>query len=276
MNYYSFNIGDYRRDTTYLSRLEHSIYRDLIDWYYLDEKPIPLETQVVIRRLRLATEEEAKALQSVLSDFFLQSDDGFHHARIDSDIAEYRHQCDKNRENGKKGGRPKSAKPLQHKAGNPLGSESVATGNPNESQNNPNQEPITNNQEPIVNPTSLRDVPPSDFAKPKKPAGVTMSQWIKSLSGTGEKLISDYKPLWDYCEKVGIPADWIEIAWIQFRDRYTTDEKAKRKRYTEWRRVFKRAVEENWLRLWFYSEADNQFRLSTVGIAADLATKEAA
>lgn len=103
-----------------------------------------------------------------------------------------------------------------------------------------------------------------------------MSQWIKSLSGTGEKLISDYKPLWDYCEKVGIPADWIEIAWIQFRDRYTTDEKAKRKRYTEWRRVFKRAVEENWLRLWFYSEADNQFRLSTVGIAADLATKDAA
>lgn len=87
MNYYSFNIGDYRRDTTHLSRLEHSIYRDLIDWYYLDENPIPLETQVVSRRLRLATDEEAMALESVISDFFERTDDGYRHGRIDEDIA---------------------------------------------------------------------------------------------------------------------------------------------------------------------------------------------
>jgi len=40
LHYYTFNIGDYRRDTGHLSLLEHGIYRQLIDSYYLSEKPI--------------------------------------------------------------------------------------------------------------------------------------------------------------------------------------------------------------------------------------------
>lgn len=149
MHYYQFNIGDYRRDTSHLSRLEHSIYRDLIDWYYLDELPIPLETQSVIRRLRLGSQEEATALQNILNDFFECESDGWHHNRIDADLQKYRHDCIKNRNNGKKGGRPKA---LSGKEENPLGSQSVSTENPNLTQNNPNQEPITKNQEPIKPP----------------------------------------------------------------------------------------------------------------------------
>lgn len=124
-----------------------------------------------------------------------------------------------------------------------------------------------------VNPTSLRDVPPSDSAKQKS---VTLSQWMAGVHERGEKLMSDYTPLNEYTEKVGLPADWVELAWIKFKDRHTSDEKAKRKRYTNWRLVFKRAVEENWMKLWFFSEKDQQFRLSTVGVSADLATREAA
>ena len=58
MHYYKFNIADYRKDTGHLSTLEHGIYRQLIDWQYLDEKPIPLETQVVSRRLRLGSDDK--------------------------------------------------------------------------------------------------------------------------------------------------------------------------------------------------------------------------
>jgi uncharacterized protein YdaU (DUF1376 family) len=136
LHYYKFNIGDYRKDTIHLSRLEHSIYRDLIDWYYLDEQPIPKETQSVSRRLRLASEEETKALVSVLEDFFFLSDDGWRHKRIDQEIQEYHETCETNRTNGGKGGRPKK---------NPVGYESEPIGNPN-------QEPLTNNQEPVLKP----------------------------------------------------------------------------------------------------------------------------
>lgn len=135
MYYYSFNIGDYRKNTVHLSRLEHSIYRDLIDWYYLDESPIPLETQSVSRRLRLATQEEANALLAVLQDFFLLSEDGWRHKRIDSEIAEYHAKCETNRTNGKAGGRPRVDK-------NPVGYQSQPS-------RNPNHKPITNNHKPI-------------------------------------------------------------------------------------------------------------------------------
>ncbi len=70
MNYYQFHVGDYRADTSHLSVIEHAIYRQLLDWYYLDEKPIPKETQMVIRRLRLGSDSETQSLKNVLSDFF--------------------------------------------------------------------------------------------------------------------------------------------------------------------------------------------------------------
>lgn len=148
MHYYQFNIADYRKDTVHLSRLEHGIYRDLIDWYYLEESPIPKETQWVSRRLRLATEEEARALKNVLNDFFVSDGDVWRHPRIDADIKEYHAQCEKNRANGKKGGRPKGA------AKRPK-TQSVSNGLPVETQTdataNPNHKPLTTNQEPITN-----------------------------------------------------------------------------------------------------------------------------
>lgn len=89
MHYYKFNIADYRKDTGHLSTLEHGIYRQLIDWYYLDEKPIPTETQVVARRLRLGSEVDMHSLQMVLSDFFELTKNGYVHKRIEVEIKDY-------------------------------------------------------------------------------------------------------------------------------------------------------------------------------------------
>jgi uncharacterized protein YdaU (DUF1376 family) len=134
MHYYKFNIADYRKDTGHLSTIEHGIYRQLIDWYYLDEQPIPEENQVVIRRLRLGS-DEVKYLQNVLSDFFVLGKTGYTHKRIEVEIKDYAEQVEKNKNNGKLGGRPKKT-------------QVVIDGLPNESQNNPNQEPLTTNHKP--------------------------------------------------------------------------------------------------------------------------------
>jgi uncharacterized protein YdaU (DUF1376 family) len=159
MHYYKFNIADYRKDTGHLSTLEHGIYRQLIDWQYLDEKPIPKETQVVIRRLRLGI-EEIKFLQNVLSDFFVLGKTGYKHKRIEVEIKDYQEQAEKNKNNGKLGGRPKKT-------------QSVISGLPDESQNNPNQEPLTTNHKP--NKEKATVVAP--------PEGVSDSVWqeFKSL-----------------------------------------------------------------------------------------------
>jgi len=106
MHYYQFNIADYRKDTGHLSTIEHGIYRQLIDWYYLDEKPIPKETQVVMRRLRLGS-DELHLLENVLSDFFNLTDNGYVHNRIEAELIKYQTQFAKNRVNGMTGGRPR-------------------------------------------------------------------------------------------------------------------------------------------------------------------------
>ena len=106
MHYYSFNIADYKKDTAHLKPMEHYIYRSLIDLYYLDESPIPLKTHSVMRRLSLETHDHEKMLLDVLNDFFDEREDGFYHKRIDAEIEKYQANAEKNRKNGKKGGRP--------------------------------------------------------------------------------------------------------------------------------------------------------------------------
>jgi uncharacterized protein YdaU (DUF1376 family) len=181
MHYYTFNVGDYRRDTAHLSRVEHGIYRDLIDWYYLEEKPIPIETESVSRRLRLDSDADKVALKNVLADFFTLESDGYHHSRIDRDIEHYHSNAIKNRENGKKGGRPKTEKTQSVASGLPVASESKA-----KQTLTKNQEPITNNQEPILKKTATVVATPDgvsesvwqDFVKHRKAKKAQVTQTV--------------------------------------------------------------------------------------------------
>lgn len=142
MHYYQFNIADYRKDTAHLKPIEHYIYRTLIDWYYLDEKPLPKETQVVSRRLGLG-KESVEDVENVLSDFFVLGEEGWQHRRIDEEITEYHSQCTKNKENGKAGGRPTGSK------NKPKETQVVSSGNPVVTLTT-NQEPLTINQQPLT------------------------------------------------------------------------------------------------------------------------------
>lgn len=137
MHYYRFDIGDYRRDTAHLTPIEHYIHRSLIDWYYLDEKPIPKETQVVSRRLSLGIEFN-ESITNVLNDFYVLHEDGWHHKRIDAALLTYQSNNGKNKVNGKLGGRPKKTHP-------------VNDGFENESEKKPNHKPLTNNDKPLTN-----------------------------------------------------------------------------------------------------------------------------
>lgn len=147
MHKYLHHIGDFMRDTAHLNTLEECFYRRALDFYYLNEKPLPKETQSVFRRLRANTEEEKQAVLNVLSDFFTEEDDGFHNKRCDAEILGYKANAEKNRENGKKGGRPPKNQPQQ----NPQETQSVILGSENETQKNLNHKPLTNNQEPLTN-----------------------------------------------------------------------------------------------------------------------------
>jgi len=95
MHYYTHNIGDYRRDTNHLSLLEHGIYRQLLDQYYLNEKPIAKDLDKIMRYLSIKTEEEKDALTHVLQDFFNETKDGYVHKRCEIAIQEYQDKSEK-------------------------------------------------------------------------------------------------------------------------------------------------------------------------------------
>lgn len=153
MHKYLHHIGDFMRDTVHLTALEECFYRRALDFYYLNEGPLPKETQSVFRRLRALTDEEKQAVLNVLSDFFTEEDDGFHNKRCDSEIEGYKENVQKNRENGKKGGRPPKKKEDSNPnesdfvdSENPEKTQSVILGCENETQKNLNHKPLTNNQ----------------------------------------------------------------------------------------------------------------------------------
>lgn len=172
MHYYSFHIGDYRAATAHLSNEEDLAFRRLLDMYYDTEEPIPLDTQWVSRRLRVGID----TLVSVLNDMFVHTENGWTHSRCDAEIAHYHELAQRNRENGKKGGRPK--KP---------------SGLPVESQNEPketltnNQEPSTINQQPkerkkaalVVRPDFISEQQWNDWLviRKKKDAPLTETAW---------------------------------------------------------------------------------------------------
>jgi uncharacterized protein YdaU (DUF1376 family) len=137
MHYFQFNIGDYRAATAHLSNEEDLAYRRLLDMYYDIESKIPLDTQWVARRIRI----EPEVVCDVLNDMFVKQEDGWFHARCDDVIKQYHAMAEKNRANGRLGGRKK----------NPVG-------NPEDTQTKPsakatiNDKPITNNQDTYICP----------------------------------------------------------------------------------------------------------------------------
>lgn len=140
MHYYQHNIGDYRKDTSHLTLLEHGIYRQLLDSYYLDEIPLCNDLAKLMRSHSVRNADEQQALQNVLTDFFELTEVGYIHKRCDDVIAQYHGKSDKARAsaNARWGNKNKASKKTQ--------SESNANAMPTQSEGNANHKPITNNQ----------------------------------------------------------------------------------------------------------------------------------
>jgi uncharacterized protein YdaU (DUF1376 family) len=168
MHYYQFHIGDYISHTIHLSPEEDLAYRRLLDMYYDTEQPIPNNIPLVSRRLRLGSD----VVQSVLDEFFVASEDGYKNHRADLEIREYHAFIDKQRSNGKLGGRPKKT---QRKP----------TASPNQSQNNPNQQPLTTNHKPkkeiatvVATPVGVSESVWQDFVKQRKAKKAAVTQTV--------------------------------------------------------------------------------------------------
>lgn len=102
MNHYRHHIGDYRKDTAHLSLLEHGIYRQALDLYYLEEQPLPSDLGRLMRLLCVRNADEERSLCAVLADFFVLTDEGYVHARCERELEAIYAKSDKARESAMK------------------------------------------------------------------------------------------------------------------------------------------------------------------------------
>lgn len=83
------------RDTAHLSWLEDCAYRRLLDAYYVREKPLPVEVRECYKLARATSKQEREAVDYVLREFFMATDDGHHQARADAEIARFQNKSRK-------------------------------------------------------------------------------------------------------------------------------------------------------------------------------------
>jgi len=90
MHYYQHHIGDFDAATRHLTRIERSIYRDLIELYYSTERMLSLEIAQLARKIAARTEEEKSALIGILDEFFHETPGGWFHDRCEEELEKFR------------------------------------------------------------------------------------------------------------------------------------------------------------------------------------------
>lgn len=138
MHFYKHDIGHFALMTAGLDAEEVGIFVRLLDRYLLTEKPI--KTEWVNLGFKGETQTKAKA---VLSGLFVEKEDGWVYEPGEQMLIEYQKSAEKNRENGKKGGRPRKTTALVNEE-NPNETEWVSENNPNESDTQPKKTLIKN------------------------------------------------------------------------------------------------------------------------------------
>lgn len=162
MNYYRLHIGDYLRDASHLSLLEHGVFTRLLQVYYTRETPIADAEKY--RLIGARSEEERQAVDTVLAEFFTLTDAGWQQSRCDREIAAYQEKADRNREVGRLGGRPVKAK-------NPEETQTVSTPNPDVT--------LANSQEPIAKKKKETHTPAAVLAVPDDVPAELWADWLR-------------------------------------------------------------------------------------------------
>lgn len=105
----------------------------------------------------------------------------------------------------------------------------------------------------------------------------TLKTFIDRCRQAGETAISGYEPLRKYVDGVGLPMEFVQLAWDVFKAEHGPEGVHERRMQADWRRHFLNYVTKGYYRLW-YANAEGQFGLTTQGVQAQRlhAHKEAA
>lgn len=94
--------------------------------------------------------------------------------------------------------------------------------------------------------------------------------WRADCKERGEKPIPEDDPVFAYADDVGLPLDFVRLAWIEFGRVYSQQGA---KNYINWRQHFQNYVRKNYGKLWFRNQRTNTWELTTAGQQLDIELK---
>ena len=178
MKHYPHHIGDFDKATRHLTRIERSVYRDMLDLYYDTEQRLTLDMAALCRRIIARSNEESTAVEQVLNEFFTKTETGWYHDRCESEIAAYQANNSQRAQAGKASAEAKRLKRQQalNESSTPVERplNTVATNGNGASTNQSTNQPI--NQEPDKGESRKRSTPPIE-----RPADVDQQTWADWL-----------------------------------------------------------------------------------------------
>jgi uncharacterized protein YdaU (DUF1376 family) len=174
--------------------------------YYDSENKIPLDTQWVARRLRLDT----KTVETVLNDMFVRHEDGWFNARCQDVIQQYHAMAEKNRANGRLGGRKKNP------TANPMGNDSqpIVKATINQELETINNKLKRDKTTSVVCPPDVEQQIWDDWKQLRKakkaPVTETVVNSARKEAAKANMAFQDFLSVWCARGSQGLQADWLK------------------------------------------------------------------
>jgi uncharacterized protein YdaU (DUF1376 family) len=170
MHYYQHHIGDFIKATARLSDSQAMGYLRLIWMYYDSEKPLKPNTKALAFQIGATVEDTELLLES----FFVLCEDGWHQARCDKEIQDYRQFLAKKSNAGRA-----SAERKKHNSSTDV--QQVFNTCSTDVQLTTNHKPQTTIQKPIskvITPTGVSNEVWDSFIAQRKLSKATISQTV--------------------------------------------------------------------------------------------------
>lgn len=149
MHYYTFHPKDYMSKTGFLEPMEDLAYRRMLDYCYLNEKPLPVDVNEIALLVSMRSHRDSIAV--VLRYFFELTDEGYINDRVEKEIEAYQEKSEKARVSARARWdkrKPKKAPKTNDSNGS---CERIANASETHDGRNANHKPLTTNQEPLTN-----------------------------------------------------------------------------------------------------------------------------
>lgn len=98
-------------------------------------------------------------------------------------------------------------------------------------------------------------------AAPPSTKRIGIEAFLAECASLGELPIKADDPIYAYAESIGLPDDFLALAWGEFKIRRRAKKQAG---VRGWRQHYRDAVKQNWFRLW-YEKDDGGWDLTTAG-----------